>query len=163
MPCDGWTAHGGPPPRAERRLPGQPVGENDGKRGPRGYDAGKRVNGRKRHLLVDTDGRAVLVVVHPADVPDRDGARVVLRRACAKSDRLAHVWHDGAYTGDLAEWAAQELDLTLEFAVRCTDTPGFVVQPRRWVVERSFAWFGRYWSLRRFLNTVVLKGPSLDG
>lgn len=104
------------------------------------------MKGRKRHIVVDTDGRLVAALVHAADVPDRDGARPVLRLARAKSQRLARVWHDGAYVGDLADWAAQELDLTLEHAVRATDTAtsGFVVQPRRWVVERSFAWFGRY-------------------
>jgi putative transposase len=93
---------------------------------------------------VDTEGRLTTAVVHAADIPDRVGARRVLARARAKLARLAHVWTDGAYTGDVVDWAAADLDLRLECVSKPPDIVGSVVLPRRWVVERTLGWFGRY-------------------
>src|SRR5919198_5354766 len=94
----------GPAPGPERGLAGQPVGQDDRKRGPRGYDAGKRLAGRKRHLLTDTLGLALAAVVGPADEPDAAGGRAVLDAADtgALLDRLGRLWVDSAYRGAFA-------------------------------------------------------------
>ena len=109
-----------------------------------GNDAGKKVRGRKRHLLVDTEGFLVTVVITPANVQDPTAAFEVLAEAKEQSPRLSHVWGDGRYRGKLIGWAKEELGITLEIVSREPGQKGFVVLPRRWVVERSFAWLGRY-------------------
>jgi transposase len=109
----------------------------------RGYDAGKRVNGTKRHIAVDTLGLLLAVVVTAAGVQDRDGAMPLLermRRACL---RIALVWADSAYAGRLVGWAGEKLALELAIVKRTDDMQGFVVLPRRWVVERTLAWITR--------------------
>ena len=113
------------------------------KGGPRGYDGGKRVTGRQRHLLVDTQGTIVAVVVHPADVQDRDGAYAVLERASDQTMRVAHLWADAAHRGTFARWVAAAWGWTIAIGRRTPDAIGFTVQPRRWVVERTFGWLGR--------------------
>ncbi|MFO0950288.1 MAG: IS5 family transposase [Isosphaeraceae bacterium] len=116
------------------------------KRGPRGYDAGKKVAGRKRHVVVDTLGLILAVVVHPADVQDRDGAKPVLGLLKHRFSRLRLVWADGGYAGQLVEWVRglrPRNKLRLEIVKRSDDVKGFVVLPRRWVVERTFGWLGR--------------------
>src|SRR5260370_16072527 len=85
--------------RADRRDHRQPVGEDHGKRGPRGYDAGKKVTGRKRHIVVDTMGMLLAVVVHAANIQDRDGATLVLRRLQLHVAQITLIWADGAYGG----------------------------------------------------------------
>lgn len=122
----------------------------------RGYDAGKNVGGRKRHLIVDTLGLALLVVVTGASVQDRDGAKVLLKglyerikkphpryphwwRFC----RLTKIWADGSYRGELIEWVRHVLGWQLEVVDKAPGQKGFVVLPRRWVVERTFAWLNR--------------------
>lgn len=112
--------------------------------GTRGYDAGKKIKGRKRHILVDTLGLLVFVVVHVASVQDRDGAKTVLRGAATKSVRLEKVWADGAYTGRLVGWTADELGWKLEIVKRSDSAEGFEVLPRRWVVERTLSWISNY-------------------
>lgn len=114
-----------------------------------GYDAGKNVRGRKRHILVDTEGLLVTVVVTPANVQDPTAAPEVLAAAKERSPRLSHVWGDGRYQGKLIGWAKVELAITVEIVSRLPGQKGFVVLPRRWVVERSFAWLGRYRRLAR--------------
>ncbi|GAB2751608.1 IS5 family transposase [Streptomyces bullii] len=109
----------------------------------RGFDAGKKVNGRKRHLLTDTLGLLLDVLVTPASTTDRDAARVLLPAARERFGRLARVWADGGYTGHLVDWSTAQLDIVLDVVRRSDDTRGFQVLPRRWVVERSFAWFLR--------------------
>jgi putative transposase len=104
----------------------------------------KKVKGRKRHLLVDTDGRLLCVIVTPADLSDREGAECVLNAIAATLPRLAKLWADQNYAGELIEWVKDEFGLELEIVKKLTDQQGFIVLPRRWVVERSFAWFGRY-------------------
>lgn len=111
--------------------------------GPRGYDAGKKVKGRKRHVLVDTLGLILAVVVHPANIQDRDGAKLVFEKVRGKFRRLSLVWADGGYTGQLVQWLADFCHWTLQIVKRCDKATGFHVLPRRWVVERTFGWIGR--------------------
>jgi putative transposase len=101
------------------------------------------VNGRKRHILVDTLGLLLTVVVHAANIQDRDGAKLVLDRARGKFPRLALIWADGGYAGKLIEWVKETCSWILEIVKRSDDVQGFVVLPRRWVVERTFGWLGR--------------------
>jgi putative transposase len=138
----------------------------------RGYDGGKKVRGRKRHLLVDTEGLVLKVKVHSAKVPDQDGLRLLLKAARERLPRrLSHLWVDAGYQGRGKEWAEQELGISVEVVHR-TPKPipekvamiwaeewakeareidwqkllprrGFEVLPRRWVVERTFAWLGQ--------------------
>jgi putative transposase len=82
--------------------------------------------------------------VHPADVQDHEGAYQVLAETQPVTPRLRHWWADGAYAGTVVDWAAETFGWTVEIVRRAPDAVGFVVQPRRWVVERTFAWFGRY-------------------
>jgi putative transposase len=111
----------------------------------RGYDAGKKVNGRKRHILVDTIGLVLLVVVHAASQQDRDGAKLVLQKLQHRYTRLRLIWADGGYAGALIEWVRAirtRNRLQLQIVKRNDSSKGFVVLPRRWVVERTFAWLG---------------------
>jgi len=101
------------------------------------------VTGRKRHLIVDTMGLLVAVVVHAANLQDRDGAKLVLQRLVGRCPRLRLIWADGGYAGQLVEWV-QALGGWLLAIVKRPPEGGFVVLPRRWVVERTFAWLGRY-------------------
>jgi len=113
--------------------------------GERGYDAGKKVNGRKRHIVVDTLGHLLEVVVHAANIQDRDGAKLVLDKlSTATKERLCKLWADGGYAGALIDWVCEHLDAVLEIVSRDPEQVGFHVLPHRWVVERTFAWFGRY-------------------
>ncbi|WP_067481094.1 IS5 family transposase [Nocardia amamiensis] len=109
----------------------------------RGWDAGKKLNGRKRHVIVDTLGLLLIVHVTAANIQDRDGARPALRQLRELFATLTLVWADGAYAGKLVGWARQHLALTLDIVKRSDDTTGFVVLPRRWVVERTLAWITR--------------------
>ena len=130
----------GSPGQSQRGHHRQPIGEDHGKRGPRGYDAGKKVKGRKRHIVVDTLGLPLAVAVHPADIQDRDGARLVLARLLGRFPRLQLIWADGAYGGKLVEWARTVGGWTLELVRRPAQQHTFQVLPRRWVVERTFGW-----------------------
>ena len=102
------------------------------------------MKGRKRHLLVDTLGLLLTVVVHAANLQDRDGAKLVLERVRSKCPRLQLIWADGGYAGQLVDWVKAICRWTLEIVKRPDDVQGFVVLPRRWVVERTFAWLGKY-------------------
>jgi putative transposase len=110
--------------------------------GPRGYDAAKKVNGRKRHLLVDILGLLVVVIVTAANIQDRDGLPAVLREARSTSSRLVNVLVDGAYTGEVVANASRETGVAVTMVKR-PDIKGFVVVPKRWVVERSLGWLNR--------------------
>jgi transposase len=109
----------------------------------RGYDAAKAVNGRKRHLAVDTKGLLVDVLVTPADITDRAAARLLLARLRIAHPEITLVWADSAYGGELEKWAKDELGLTMRISRRPPGARGFVVVPRRWVVERSLSWIMR--------------------
>jgi len=110
----------------------------------RGYDAGKQVKGRKRHIVVDTLGLILAVVVHAASIQDRDGAKLVLARLAGGFPRLRLIWADGGYAGKLVGWVMEHQGWTVAIVKRAVGEKGFVVLPRRWVVERTFGWLGRY-------------------
>ena len=112
--------------------------------GPRGYDAGKRVKGRKRHIVTDTGGLLVGAVVHSAGIQDRDGAPCVLASIRDLYPWLRHVVADGAYAGDKFAHALAGLGTwSVEIVKRPNAAKGFVLLPKRWVVERTLAWLGR--------------------
>jgi putative transposase len=108
-----------------------------------GTMGGQKVNGRKRHYLVDTEGHLLAVLVHAANVDEREGARWVFVSVAQRWTQLHKVWADQGYTGDWADWLRQEYGIELEVVLKAADQKGFVVLPRRWVVERSIAWYGR--------------------
>ena len=109
-----------------------------------GYDAGKKVKGRKVHALVDTEGLPLRVIVHSAGIQDRDGAALVLDKIRQRFNWLELVWADSGYNAHQVQTAvAREPPLRVEIVKRSDDMKGFVVLPRRWVVERTFSWFGR--------------------
>lgn len=108
--------------------------------GDRGYDKGKNVNGRKRHLVVDTLGLLLAVVVTAASVSDPAGARLLVARLGGACKKLRKLWVDGTYRGTLVDWVADHCQFLLQPVLRSDDVKGFVVLPRRWVVERTFAW-----------------------
>jgi transposase len=123
--------------------------------GPRGYDAGKKINGRKRHILTDTNGLLVAAVVHPADTQDRDGAPLVLASARHLYPWLRHVFADGAYRGATLEATLDKLGRWTFEIIKRSDAAGFVVLPRRWVVERTFAWLNRNRRLAKDFETTL--------
>ena len=116
-----------------------------------GYDAGKRIKGRKRHLLVDTLGLVLGAVVSPASVPERAGAQTLLGQALNWLTWLRCLWVDGGYSGpDFAQWVRQlRPKLAVEVVKRGDGASGFKVLPRRWVVERTFGWLMRHRRLVR--------------
>jgi transposase len=115
-----------------------------------GYDAGKKVKGRKVHVLVDTEGLPLRVVVHSAAIQDRDGAALVFDRIRQRFNWLELVWADGAYNARQVESVvASQPPLRIEIVKRPDASSGFIVLPRRWVVERTFSWFGRNRRLAR--------------
>jgi len=110
----------------------------------RGYDAGKKIEGRKRHLAVDVMGLILCIVVTAASVQDRDGARPLLWRLAAGYRTITMIWADGGYAGKLVTWASQTLHRTLQIVKRPDDLHTFKVLPRRWVVERTFGWIMKH-------------------
>jgi putative transposase len=98
---------------------------------------------------VDTMGLLLLVVVHSAGIQDRDGAKLVLLKIAGLFPRLQLIWADGGYAGALVQWTAALTRWVLEIVKRTDDLKGFVVLPRRWVVERTLAWLGHYRRLAR--------------
>jgi transposase len=117
--------------------------------GHSGYDGGKKIKGQKRHIAVDTLGLLLCVVITAGSVQDRDGAVGLLARVREKFSTVTLVWADGGYTGRLVGWARQVLAIAVTVVKRSDDMTGFVVLPRRWVVERTFAWLMRYRRLVR--------------
>jgi putative transposase len=105
---------------------------------------GKKINGRKRHAVVDTCGHLLALCVHGAEIQDGDGADLVLERLRGRFPRLAHLWGDRRYGGELVGWVHEEFGWTLEIVRKPPEQVGFQVQHWRWVVERTFAWWGRY-------------------
>lgn len=120
--------------------------------GPRGYDAGKRINGRKRHALVDTDGRALLVEPHPANIQDRDAGGPLMQVARPFFPFIKHVWADGGYNHERVTTAT---NILVEIVRKQPDQIGFAVLPRRWVVERFFAWINRNRRLAKDFEATI--------
>ena len=109
-----------------------------------GFDAGKKVKGRKRHILTDTCGFLIFILVHAADIQDRDGAVDVLAAIRKRFPWMRHIFADGGYAGDKLRLALATMGRwTIEIIKRSDKATGFEVLPRRWVVERTFAWLGR--------------------
>ena len=113
--------------------------------GPSGYDAGKKVKGRKRHIAVDVEGFPIEIVIQPASTQDRDGAPAVILGLLEKAPHVAKIWADGGYQGPKLASELERLGLgsTLEIVKKPKDVKEFTVLHRRWVVERTFAWISR--------------------
>lgn len=109
----------------------------------RGYDAGKKTNGRKRHIVTDTMGPLVVVLASAANSQDRDGGRMVLNNARMKMPSIVLVWADGGYAGKLVAFARHYLRITVEIVKKPEGQRTFEVLPRRWVVERTLSWISR--------------------
>jgi transposase len=120
--------------------------------GPRGYDAGKKINGRKRHALVDTDGRGLVLEPHPASIQDRDGGGPLLCASRRIFPFIQRVFADSGYAG---EKVAKATSIAVEIVRKNPDQVGFVVNPRRWVVERFFAWIGRNRKLAKDFEATI--------
>jgi transposase len=129
--------------------------------GPRGYDAGKKVKGRKRHILTDTTGLLVAAVVHAASVQDRDGAPSVLASIRTAFPWLRHIFADGGYAGEKLKRALDKLGRwTLEIVKRDANVEGFEVLPRRWVVERTLAWLNRNRRLAKDFEATIASAQA---
>src|ERR1035437_864259 len=112
---------------------------------PPGYDAGKKIKGKKRHILVDTQGLLIHAIVHAADIQDRDGGAFVMATMFGLYPFLMKLYADGGYQGPLFRRAVAKVmaRVNVEIVKRSDHAKGFVVLPKRWVVERTFAWLGR--------------------
>lgn len=119
------------------------------------------MKGRKRHLLVDTLGLIWGLIVHGADVQDRDGARLVVKIASKSLPKLQIVWADGAYAGQLIEWVKQTCGWLLTIVKRSDDATGFEVLPKRWIVERTFGWFNWYRRLSKDYEELVPNSEAM--
>jgi transposase len=121
-----------------------------------GYDAGKKIKGRKRHILTDTCGFLIFILVHAADIQDRDGAVDVLKAIRWRFPWLRHVFADGGYAGaKLRDAMAFHGSWTIEIIKRSDIVKGFEILPRRWIVERTFAWLGRCRRLAKVWETSL--------
>jgi transposase len=120
--------------------------------GPRGYDAGKKINGRKRHALVDTDGRGLVLEPHPASIQDRDGGGPLLRSSRRIFPFIQRIFADSGYAGKKVTDATL---IAVEIVRKNPDQVGFAVNPRRWVVERFFAWIGRNRRLAKDFEATI--------
>ena len=127
-----------------------------------GFDGGKLIKGRKRHIVVDTMGCLLIVLVHAANIYDGRAARHVLPALFAVVDTVKKIWADGAYVGEeLAQWVKAQFDCVLEVVAKPkTTVGGFQVLPQRWIVERTFAWLGRS---RRLSKDYERKSTSSAG
>lgn len=129
--------------------------------GVRGFDAGKKINGRKRHIVTDTSGLLVGLVVHSAAIQDRDGAAQVLKSIVKRWPWLRHVFADGGYAGPKLKGALKRIGrFALEIVKRTDKAKGFEVLPRRWVVERTFAWLGRCRRLAKDFEKTIASAEA---
>ena len=129
--------------------------------GPRGFDAGKKIRGRKRHIVTDTEGNLVGLQVHTADIQDRDGAVGTLASIRTLYPWLRHIFADGGYAGDKLKDALAGLGRwTVEIVRRCDTAKGFVLLPRRWVVERTFAWLNSCRRLAKDFEATIIRAVA---
>jgi transposase len=129
--------------------------------GIRGFDAGKKINGRKRHIVTDTSGLLVGLVVHSAAIQDRDGAAQVLKSIVKRWPWLRHVFADGGYAGPKLKGELKRIGrFALEIVKRTDKAKGFQLLPRRWVVERTFAWLGRCRRLARDFERTIASAEA---
>jgi len=131
--------------------------------GERGLDGGKLVNGRKRHVMTDTIGSLLEVVVNAANTQDREGAKSVVAKLPEQTRAsIQHLWADGSYSGEPFEtWIRDELNATIEITLRPPNTKGFVVVPMRWVVERTLAWLSRYRCLSKDYERCTMSSEAV--
>lgn len=127
----------------------------------RGFDGGKLINGRKRHIVTDCLGLLLVVAVTAANIGDREVATGLLARLRGLHRDICLVWADGGYTGALIGWAREKLDLTVEVVKRTDDQAGFVVLPRRWVVERTLSWLMLSRRLARDYETLPATSEAM--
>lgn len=126
-----------------------------------GYDGNKKIKGRKRHILVDTLGNLLEVVISAANLNDRDGAKLLLTKVERHiALRLLKIWVDKGYRGELALWFDRQWQIDLEVVEAGSNQKGFVVQPRRWVVERTFAWLGQFRRLCKDFERCVFSSEG---
>ena len=111
--------------------------------------------------MVDTLGLIIALVVHPANLQDRDGAKLVLAKLVGWLPRLKLIWADGGYAGQLIGWVKELGGWVLQIVKRCDDVKGFVVLPKRWIVERTFGWFGRYRRLSKDYEALTDSSESM--
>lgn len=129
--------------------------------GIRGFDAGKKINGRKRHIVVDTLGLMVGLMVHSAGIQDRDGAPDVLKSILKRWPWLRHIFADGGYAGPKLKGKLEKVgNFTLEIVKRSHHAEGFQLLPRRWVVERTFAWLGRCRRLAKDFEKTIASAEA---
>ena len=107
-----------------------------------GYDGNKKINGRKRHIITDTMGFVIAIIIHSANIQDREGAKNVIEELRYKYPRLIKILADQGYTGELADWITKGFRITLEIVKKVVGISGFNVLPKRWIVERTFGWLG---------------------
>jgi transposase len=148
--------------------------------GPHGYDGGKKLSGRKRHIFVDTTGLLLKVVVHVANIQDREGVKLLLQPLKGTFPHMKKVWLDVGYSGKGQQWIQQEMGWEAEivkhawtglrgvWAPQGTEVnwaeiipPGFHVLPRRWVVERTFAWIGRHRRMSKDYEYLLSSSESM--
>ena len=132
--------------------------------GIQGFDGTKWIKGRKRHILVDVLGLLLAVVVTGAEVQDRDGARTLLRILRYRFTQLRLIWADSAYTGLLATWLwwlRPCRRIRLEIIKRSDQAKGFVLLPKRWVVERTFGWLGKYRRLSKDYEYLMASSEAM--
>jgi transposase len=144
----GSTAEGGTQCGTIGRYHRLALGQECLKRGQRGFDAGKKTKGRKQHIAVDTLGFILAVVVHSAGIQDRTGARAVLIRLFGIITNFKKIYVDGGYAGKLLAWSHAMFGWVIE-VVKRNESGKFVVLPKRWIVERTFAWLAQYRRLNR--------------
>jgi transposase len=128
--------------------------------GPRGYNAGKKIKGRKRHVVTDTLGNMLEGVMHGADFQDRDGAPGLIERSSDAYPTLIRLYADGGYAGQKLEAAVAHIDRLMIEIIRRSDLVGFVILPRRWVVERTLAWLNRCRRLAKDWETSIASSEA---
>lgn len=150
--------------RTQRRAHGSSTRQSkrQGQRARRsyGYDAEKKVKGRKRHVLVDVLGFILVLVITSASVQDRDGAAPVIEQTALAHLNIQKIWVDGAYTGEVIQRLREETGIDIEVVRRTDDIRGFLVLPRRWVVERTLGWLERFRLLNREYERAVTSSSA---